>query len=78
MLSSFLERPFDRETVVFGEVGLTGEIRPVPFGEERLSEAAKHGFRRALVPEANRPRHSPGLELVPLKRLADAIESAGF
>jgi DNA repair protein RadA/Sms len=75
MLSSFRERPLDRHLVVFGEVGLTGEIRPVPFGEERLSEAAKHGFRRALVPEANAPRRDVGLEVVPVRRLADALEA---
>jgi len=76
MLSSFRERPLDRHLVVFGEVGLTGEIRPVPFGEERLSEAAKHGFKRAIVPEANAPRRDIGLEVVPLGRLADAIVAA--
>jgi DNA repair protein RadA/Sms len=42
--------------VCFGELGLTGEVRPVPFGEERLREAAKQGFRRAVVPTANLPR----------------------
>jgi DNA repair protein RadA/Sms len=47
----------------------------VPFGEDRLSEAAKHGFRRALVPEANVPRREIGLEVVPVRRLADAIEA---
>jgi DNA repair protein RadA/Sms len=75
MLSSFRERALANDLVVFGEVGLTGEIRPVPFGEERLSEAAKHGFRRALVPEANVPRREIGLEVVPVRRLADAIEA---
>jgi DNA repair protein RadA/Sms len=75
MLSSFRERALDRDTVVFGEVGLTGEIRPVPFGEERIAEAAKHGFKRALVPAANTPRRDLGLEVVPLERLADAIEA---
>jgi DNA repair protein RadA/Sms len=73
MLSSFTERALPSELVVFGEVGLTGEIRPVPFGEERLSEAAKHGFRRALVPEANAPRRDLGIEVVAVRRLADAI-----
>ena len=73
MLSSFRERALDPDLVVFGEVGLTGEIRPVPFGEERLSEAVKHGFRRALVPEANVPRRDLGIEVVGVRRLGDAI-----
>jgi DNA repair protein RadA/Sms len=73
MLSSFRERALDPDLVVYGEVGLTGEIRPVPFGEERLSEAVKHGFRRALVPEANLPRRDLGIEVVGVRRLADAI-----
>jgi len=73
MLSSFRERALDRDLVVFGEVGLTGEIRPVPFGEERLSEAVKHGFRRALVPEANVPRRDLGIEVKGVRRLGDAI-----
>ena len=73
MLSSFRERALDPDLVVFGEVGLTGEIRPVPFGEERLSEAVKHGFRRALVPEANVPRRDLGIEVTGVRRLGDAI-----
>jgi DNA repair protein RadA/Sms len=74
MVSSFRERPIDKNLVVFGEVGLTGEIRPVPFGEERLKEAAKHGFTRALVPKANEPRENPGLQVVAVQSLADAID----
>ena len=73
MLSSFRERALDPDLVVFGEVGLTGEIRPVPFGEERLSEAVKHGFRRALVPEANVPRRDLGIEVEGVRWLRDAI-----
>ncbi len=73
MVSSFHERALDNDVVVFGEVGLTGEIRPVPFGEERLKEAAKHGFKRALVPKANVPRQDPGLEVIAIGRLADAL-----
>ena len=53
LLSSLNGRPLPQDLVVFGELGLTGEIRPVPYGEERLREAAKHGFRRAIVPLAN-------------------------
>jgi DNA repair protein RadA/Sms len=62
-LSSFRGRPVPHDLVVFGEVGLAGEIRPVQGGEERLQEAAKHGFKRAIVPEANRPRRSAKLDL---------------
>lgn len=62
-LSSFRGRPVPTDTVIIGEVGLAGEIRPVPNGEERLQEAAKHGFKRAIVPEANKPRKSTKLEL---------------
>lgn len=78
-LSSLRERPLAGDCVVFGEVGLAGEIRPVPNGEERLREAAKHGFKRAIVPHKNVPknrRQFEGLELVPVKRLNDAIEAA--
>ena len=56
VLSSLRNRPVAADTVCFGELGLTGEVRPVPFGEERLREAAKQGFRRAIVPAANLPR----------------------
>ena len=76
VLSSFREQPVVDDLVVFGEAGLTGEIRPVPFGEERLGEAAKHGFRRALVPRANRPRRQVGIDATAIDRLNDAVERA--
>lgn len=76
VLSSFRERPVDPGLVVFGEIGLTGEIRPVPFGEERLAEAGKHGFSRALVPSANRPRRSAGIDVVTADRLEAALAQA--
>jgi len=60
--------------VVFGEVGLAGEIRPVAYGEERLAEAAKHGFKRALVPKANKPRRAiKGMEVAAVAALGDAL-----
>jgi DNA repair protein RadA/Sms len=62
-MSSLKGKPVAADLIVFGEVGLAGEIRPVQGGEERLQEAAKHGFRRALVPEANRPRKGSRLEI---------------
>lgn len=76
-LSSLRGRPVPMDTVVFGEVGLAGEIRPVAAGEERLQEALKHGFRRALVPAGNQPRRSAKLdmEIVPLQRLSQAIDT---
>jgi len=63
--------------VCFGELGLTGEVRPVPFGEERLREAAKQGFRRALVPQANVPRRAiDGIEVSGVSRLEQALTAA--
>jgi DNA repair protein RadA/Sms len=72
--SSFRSRPLSDKLVAFGEVGLAGEVRPAPRGQERLREAAKLGFRRALIPKANAPKQSiDGIEVVAVERLADAI-----
>jgi DNA repair protein RadA/Sms len=78
VLSSLRDRPLAEKTVAFGEVGLSGEIRPVPNGDERLKEAATHGFRRAIVPKANAPRAGSykGLEVIAVERLADALGAA--
>jgi DNA repair protein RadA/Sms len=78
VLSSLRDRPLAEKTVAFGEVGLSGEIRPVPNGEERLKEAATHGFKRAIVPRANAPKAGAwkGMEVVAVERLADALEAA--
>lgn len=75
VLSSFRGRPLPADLIVFGEVGLAGEIRPVQAGEERLVEAAKQGFKRALVPEANRPRRALklDLEVTSVSRLEHAL-----
>ena len=74
IVSSFRDRPLPRDLVAFGEVGLAGEIRPVPSGQERIAEAAKHGFRRALVPKGNAPRRAPeGVTLFPVTSLAEAL-----
>jgi DNA repair protein RadA/Sms len=76
IVSSFRDRALPRELVVFGEVGLAGEIRPVPSGQERLQEAAKHGFTRAIVPKANTPRQPiAGMEVVGVSRLSEALEA---
>ncbi|SDK71369.1 DNA repair protein RadA [Billgrantia gudaonensis] len=75
VVSSLQGRSLPRELVVFGEVGLSGEIRPVPSGQERIVEAAKHGFTRAIVPRANAPKRAPeGMEVVGVEKLADALE----
>jgi DNA repair protein RadA/Sms len=77
VLSSLRGRPVATDLVCFGELGLTGEVRPVPFGEERLREAAKQGFRRAIVPAANAPRHAPeGLVVEGVTRLEQALALA--
>src|SRR5690606_22342860 len=79
VLSSLRDQPLADKTIAFGEVGLSGEIRPVPNGEERLREAATHGFRRAIVPKANAPRSGTkykDLEVIAVERLADALEHA--
>jgi DNA repair protein RadA/Sms len=74
LVSSFRDRPLPRDLVVFGEVGLAGEIRPVPSGQERISEAAKHGFKRAIVPHANMPKKLPAdMKVYGVKKLADAL-----
>ena len=74
--SSFRERPIDPETVLFGEVGLAGEIRAIQQAEIRVAEAAKMGFRRCLLPESNAKRMASGasLELVPVRHLRDVID----
>jgi len=78
VLSSFRDRVLPRRTVCFGEVGLAGEIRPVFNGEERLKEAAKHGFQRAIIPAANEPRKPiEGLETIPARNLQEAL-ARGF
>jgi DNA repair protein RadA/Sms len=76
IVSSYRDRALPADLVTFGEVGLSGEIRPVPSGGERLIEAAKHGFRRAIVPAANVPRKPiEGMEIVGVARLSEALEA---
>ena len=75
--SSLRGRALDAGLVCFGELGLTGEVRPIAYGEERLREAAKQGFRRALVPSANAPRRAiDGIEVVGVERLEAALDRA--
>ncbi|ACE85622.1 DNA repair protein RadA [Cellvibrio japonicus] len=76
IVSSFRDQLLPQDLIVFGEVGLSGEIRPVPSGQERLREAAKHGFKKAIVPFANASRVKElGIEVVAVKNLQQALES---
>jgi DNA repair protein RadA/Sms len=76
-VSSVRDEALAGKVVSFGELGLAGEVRPVPYGEERIREAAKHGFERALVPSANAPRRPiDGIEVIGVDRLGDALRSA--
>ena len=76
IVSSFQSKVLDKQLIAFGEVGLAGEIRPVPNGSERISEAAKHGFKRAIVPKANVPKQPvAGIEIVGVTRLSEALEA---
>jgi len=75
MVSSFRDRPVAQDLISFGEVGLSGEIRPVPSGQERLQEAVKHGFRKAIIPKGNMPKQPiPGMEILAVSTLAEALE----
>lgn len=76
MISSFRDSVLDRELISFGEVGLAGEIRPVPNGSERLAEAAKHGFKKAIVPKANVPKQPiAGINIIGVSRLSEALDA---
>lgn len=76
VVSSFRNRALPRDLVCFGELGLTGEVRPVPNGQERLREARKHGFTQAVVPRANLPKTAlPGIELHGVTTLNQGLEA---
>ena len=75
--SSFRDQPLDRNLIIFGEVGLTGEIRPVYNGISRLKEAKEHGFKKAMIPSANQPKEKlSGLEIIGVSKLSEAIEKS--
>jgi len=75
IISSLTNRPLPEKMVAFGEVGLAGEIRPAPRGQDRLKEAVKLGFSVAVVPEGNAPKQPiPGLNVIPVRRLEEAIK----
>jgi DNA repair protein RadA/Sms len=74
VVSSLKDKPLPAKLVVFGEVGLAGEVRPVQRGQERLREAAKLGFTHALIPHANRPKQAvPGMEVMAVRRVEEAV-----
>jgi len=74
VVSSFSDKPIPAKVVVFGEVGLAGEVRPATRGQDRLREAAKLGFERAIVPRANQPKAKiPGLEVLAVERIDQAV-----
>jgi len=77
IVSSLRSRALPRGLAVFGEVGLAGEIRPAPRGQDRLKEAAKLGFASAIVPKSNAPRLAPeGMRIIAVERIEEAIERA--
>jgi len=74
IVSSLKNKPLPEKMVVFGEIGLAGEVRPVQRGQERLKEAAKLGFTRAVIPKSNKPKQSiAGMEIVAVERLEEAV-----
>lgn len=74
IVSSLRSKPLPEKMVVFGEVGLAGEVRPVQRGQERLKEAAKLGFTHAIIPKANAPKHNiPGMEIIAVERVEEAV-----
>jgi DNA repair protein RadA/Sms len=77
LASSLSGRAVPAQLVAFGEIGLTGEVRPVAFGDERLREAQAQGFNLAIVPQGNAPRRAPpGLSVVGVTRIGEALEAA--
>jgi DNA repair protein RadA/Sms len=74
IVSSLKNKPLPGKLVVFGEIGLAGEVRPIQRGQERLKEAAKLGFTRAVIPKGNKPKHAiEGMEIVAVERLEEAV-----
>jgi len=75
IVSSLRNKPLPEKMVVFGEVGLAGEVRPVQRGQERLKEAAKLGFTRAIIPRANAPKQKiAGIEIIAVERVEEAVD----
>lgn len=74
VVSSLRNRIIDQQTIIFGEIGLAGEIRPVQSGQERLKEAMKHGFKRAIVPQANAPRQKMDMIIEPVRHIQEVLD----
>jgi DNA repair protein RadA/Sms len=75
VVSSLTDRPIAEKVAVFGEIGLAGEVRPAPRGQERLREAAKLGFQKVIIPRANSPKAKiPNLEVLPVERVDQAVQ----
>jgi DNA repair protein RadA/Sms len=76
IVSSLRNQALPHDLVIFGEAGLSGEIRPVPSGQERIREAAKHGFKRAIVPKANMPKNKiEGMEVIGVTKFSEALDA---
>ncbi len=74
IVSSLYNKPIPKSWIIQGEVGLSGEIRPVPYGQERLKEAQKHGFKKAVVPFENAPKKSVGIEVIGIRKLQELLD----
>jgi DNA repair protein RadA/Sms len=75
IVSSLTDRPIPGKVLAFGEIGLAGEVRPAPRGQDRLKEAAKLGFEKAIVPKANVPKvRLAGLDVMPVERVEQAVQ----
>ena len=74
IVSSLSDRAIPARVLAFGEIGLAGEVRPAPRGQDRLKEAAKLGFERAIIPASNRPKHRmAGLAVIAVERVEQAV-----
>jgi DNA repair protein RadA/Sms len=79
IVSSFKNKPLPNDMVMFGEIGLSGEIRPVQNGNERLNEAVKHGFKQALIPAANNPKGGiSGMDIQTVTHVSQLMEKVGL
>lgn len=79
IVSSFKDRSLPNDMIMFGEIGLSGEIRPIQNGIERLNEAVKHGFKQALVPKANSPKGGlPNLDIQTVTHISQVMEKVGL
>jgi DNA repair protein RadA/Sms len=75
VVSSLTDRPIPEKVAVFGEIGLAGEVRPAPRGQERLREATKLGFEKIILPRANAPKAKmSGVEMLPVERVDQAVQ----